>query len=224
MSWFLLGSFSCALVPIVGLGFISRLVSWIDPDWSNSARKRGQWLAKHDLVASLDADPQWPAFVTMWLACVYLSHYGYGAVFFILSLACYGVQQAGLFALRFAIANLLYLGCQIVLPVSPPWRFRPEFGNKPEAGMGRFDALVGRTVCQTLYRKSHWYDGAFPSGHVLWPCLVAMHALDVGWGWWSAYLLLHLFLVALAAMHFCHHFAVDCFAAVGIAAITISIL
>jgi hypothetical protein len=234
MSWLLVGSFSCALAPIVGLGFLKRLVTRLDPDWQASARARGQFLVHYDLVGQLGPTPSWPRVLTLLLGAVYLAHYVLAAIFFFVTLLVAGPEHAVRFGFRFALANSVYFVLQVCLPVSPPWRFHPQYQTQtqthadstfsPEAGLATFDAVVGTlvgrpvSVCAGIYQKSHWFEGAFPSGHVLWPCTVALQALDMwGPGPRSVYPLLHLFLVALAAMHFCHHYAVDCLAAVLIA-------
>jgi hypothetical protein len=224
MSWLLLGSFSCALAPVLGFGSTSRLVAWLDPDWQQSARTRGQWLVEHDL--QLHPTPVWPWPLTLLLGFVYLAHYALCVVAFLLFLGLGGIPAAVRFALRFALANSVYFALQVLLPVSPPWRFRPEYETRSrfcaEAGLARFDAALRQPVCATLYRKSHWFDGAFPSGHVLWPSLVALHSLDLwGLGPATAYPLLHLFLVATAALHFCHHFALDCLAGTAVASLAV---
>jgi hypothetical protein len=151
------------------------------------------------------------------------------------------LDEATSFVRMFVVSNLVYLSLQVCLPVSPPWKLvditdnygkRVDRGSHVEAGLVRFDQLIGRKICAKIYESSHWFDGSFPSGHVLWTSLILLHAgasapgeefylLDRAvWGFaW-----LHFVAVFLAALHTAHHFFVDCLAALLLAVLVFGLV
>jgi membrane-associated phospholipid phosphatase len=157
------------------------------------------------------------------LGCAYLSHYAYPAFYLLYLLVSHDYMTGLDFAKIFFLGNIFYAVCQVGFPVSPPWRFlrlNHDDTSSPEAGLAQFDCIVGRKVCKKLYLQSHWFDGAMPSGHVLWSALVLTHCTGFlpangGFTFWVASC--HTFLMAEAAVQFCHHYVLDIFAALVIA-------
>jgi hypothetical protein len=201
-----------------------RLVELVDREWPQQASARGQWLAKYDpLKLVLPVRDDFNPTVTVVLGLVYLSHYVWALCYLIYLLfkpATQKQQQHALvFAGRFLVANVFYLAVQVLYPVSPPWKFlrfctrtEPATLFMREAGLARVDRAMNLNLFARLYAKNHWIDGAMPSGHVLWSALVTF---DSDWAWLAT---AHTLLTTIGALHFAHHFLVDCVAGVFIAA------
>jgi membrane-associated phospholipid phosphatase len=213
----------CVAGEILFLGALRTLVPKVDADWESHARSRGlALLAVDPIVWTHSLQLSQPHIVL--LGCAYLSHYAYPAFYLLYLLVTYGYVIGLDFAKIFFLGNIFYAFCQVAFPVSPPWRFLSlncDYDSlSPEAGLAEFDRIVGRKVCKNLYLQSHWFDGAMPSGHVLWSALVLTHCAGLlpangSFAFWVAGC--HTFLMAEAAVQFCHHYVLDIFAALVIA-------
>jgi hypothetical protein len=216
--------FLCALA-LVGaellvLGQLKRVVPALDRDWHQKAVRRGEFLAKVDPVAVLHSKKITTVHQLV-LAGAYLSHYVY-PIFYVAYLLCfYGERTAVQFAWCFVVSQLVYIFIQINWPVCPPWKFLLA-NSPPEAGLQDVDQLIGWPLFRNLYAKSPWFDGAMPSGHVLWSALVYFHLSTMSFDEAPNRIVVmmaiaHTVATTNAAVQFFHHYLVDAIVALEIA-------
>jgi len=147
-------------------------------------------------------------------AILYVS---YLAVFllFLLYILTKDYRKARLLGWSFCILNVAGLVTFQIYPAAPPW-YVSLYGLGPAdptvpanpAGTLRFDALIGHSFFDAIYRKSPDVFGAMPSLHVANPILMFLYArhLSRRWAWGS---FLYALGVAFSAVYFNHHYLLD---------------
>ncbi len=188
-------------------------------------RKRSMVFVKYDPAKYLH--PVRPNFVIDTVfAFVYLTHFVYPACFLLVLLFSGKIEEALKFIRCFLAACLVWTWCHLLYAVSPPWRYFPVMDHTGtaylkqhrEAGFARVDAWLGINLFRSVYSTPDFVDGAFPSGHVLWTSLVLLNNVD---GVLPSWLTVgHTIIVVCAALRSCHHYVIDCVAALGLSYIS----
>ena len=126
------------------------------------------------------------------------------------------------FTWAFVLANFVGFACYYVYPAAPPW-YVADHGflvdltvRASPAGAIRFDQLIGFPLMQGFYGKSADVFGAIPSLHVVYPFLAMMY------GWrlrrFRPFAIGYFLLVSFSAVYLNHHYLLDIFVGLIIAA------
>ncbi|MBL0739630.1 inositol phosphorylceramide synthase [Chryseolinea sp. Jin1] len=133
------------------------------------------------------------------------------------------------FALTFLLTNLLGFVVYYSYPAAPPWYVKEhgfEFlsgtrGNT--AGLVRFDHFFNITIFQSLYTKGSNVFAAMPSLHSAYPLVVFYYAWKSRMGYMTFVFGIITVGIWLAAVYSGHHYILDVFAGIAIAALGIAV-
>lgn len=138
-------------------------------------------------------------------------------LFFALYLFCSGKRGLFLrFAWAFLFVNLLGFVGYYVHPAAPPW-YMAEYGTEPvfdtlgnEAGLCRFDQLMGINFFHDLYSRNANVFAAVPSLHSAY-CLTAFLYALIGRERWYVTWMLGFFSLGICwtAVYTSHHYVID---------------
>lgn len=233
--WEIAANLFAVAVTMVGLTRLGALAPLKDPDCVQNALVRARRVAALDCWLGLHPQrSRW--LLTVVCGLVYLTHLFYPGVY-LAFLLLRDADAALQFVRLFLYANLVYFLIQLLYPVAPPWKGLPVTNSANQlyrersraAGLVRLDEVLHYPLAQSLYKNSHWEDGAMPSGHVLWTNLVLGHWLLTTWyigplvsarfvNPATALLAAHSVLMLIGAIHFAHHYVIDCVVALALAA------
>lgn len=119
------------------------------------------------------------------------------------------------YACAFLFVNLVGFVGYYIHPAAPPW-YVQKFGFDPifntggdVAGLGRFDALVGLPVFQSIYVNNSNVFAAVPSLHAAYCPIACFYALKADARWWAAVLALFSVGIWWTAVYSSHHYTID---------------
>lgn len=120
------------------------------------------------------------------------------------------------FALAFLFVNIVGFAGYYVHPAAPPW-YALQYGFEPDfttpgnvAGLGRFDALVGIPVFQSIYVNNSNIFAAVPSLHAAYMLVATVYAV-LSRRSWSLVAVCTFITVGIwwTAVYSCHHYIID---------------
>jgi membrane-associated phospholipid phosphatase len=131
------------------------------------------------------------------------------------------------FVWTFVVANFIGFSCYYIYPAAPPWYVADHgFGvdltvRASAAGALRFDHLIGYPLMENFYGHSADVFGAIPSLHVVYPFL----AMWFGWKLprFRPVAIAYWLLVCFSAIYLNHHYVLDLFVGLGIAALVLAL-
>lgn len=120
------------------------------------------------------------------------------------------------FALVFLLVNVIGFAGYYIYPAAPPW-YAIQYGFEPilntpgnVAGLGRFDALMGVNIFESIYGRNSNVFAAVPSLHSAYMVVALYYAIARKCGW----RLISLFSVIMVgiwatAVYSSHHYVID---------------
>lgn len=119
------------------------------------------------------------------------------------------------FSLAFLLTNLFGFALYYLYPAAPPWYvelygFSENFeipGN--EAGLARFDEILGVELFHNMYTRNANVFAAIPSLHAAYPMISLYFALRMGLGKASRMFLIILAGIWFSAVYSRHHYIID---------------
>lgn len=133
------------------------------------------------------------------------------------------------FAMVFLLVNLIGFAGYYIHPAAPPW-YAINYGFEPilntpgnVAGLGRFDALTGLTVFDSIYGRNANVFAAVPSLHAAYMVVALAYAIIRRCKWYVI-TLFSIIMVGIwgTAVYSCHHYIIDVL--LGISCALLSIL
>lgn len=120
------------------------------------------------------------------------------------------------FALVFLLVNLLGFAVYYIHPAAPPWyvdKYGFEFiqGTPGDvAGLGRFDAMTGTGIFETLYARNSNVFAAIPSLHSSYMLIAFIYSLKARCSNWVRTLFAFITLgIWFTAVYSSHHYLID---------------
>ena len=120
------------------------------------------------------------------------------------------------FAMVFLLVNLIGFAGYYIHPAAPPW-YAINYGFEPilntpgnVAGLGRFDALTGLTVFDSIYGRNANVFAAVPSLHAAYMVVALAYAIIRRCKWYVI-TLFSIIIVGIwgTAVYSCHHYIID---------------
>lgn len=120
------------------------------------------------------------------------------------------------FAMVFLLVNLIGFAGYYIHPAAPPW-YAINYGFEPilntpgnVAGLGRFDALTGLTVFDSIYGRNANVFAAVPSLHAAYMVVALAYAIIRRCKWYVI-TLFSIIMVGIwgTAVYSCHHYIID---------------
>ena len=120
------------------------------------------------------------------------------------------------FAMVFLLVNLIGFAGYYIHPAAPPW-YAINYGFEPilntpgnVAGLGRFDALTGLAVFDSIYGRNANVFAAVPSLHAAYMVVALAYAI-VRRCKWYVITLFSIIMVGIwgTAVYSCHHYIID---------------
>lgn len=120
------------------------------------------------------------------------------------------------FSMVFLLVNLIGFAGYYIHPAAPPW-YAINYGFEPVlntpgnvAGLGRFDALTGLTVFDSIYGRNANVFAAVPSLHAAYMVVALVYAIVRGCRWY----VISLFSIIMVgiwgtAVYTSHHYVID---------------
>ena len=130
------------------------------------------------------------------------------------------------YALVFLFVNIFGFIMYYIFPAAPPWYVALhgfEFdlnvlGN--EAGLGRFDEIIGVSIFENMYNKNANVFAAIPSLHAAYPTVAFLFGIKKGMGkvnWLFGILMIGIW---ISAVYSNHHYIIDVALGAGLALLT----
>lgn len=120
------------------------------------------------------------------------------------------------FSMVFLLVNLIGFAGYYIHPAAPPW-YAINYGMEPilntpgnVAGLGRFDALAGLTIFDSIYGRNANVFAAVPSLHAAYMVVALAYAIIRRCKWYVI-ALFSIIMVGIwcTAVYSCHHYIID---------------
>lgn len=120
------------------------------------------------------------------------------------------------FSMVFLLVNLIGFTGYYFHPAAPPW-YAINYGFEPilntpgnVAGLGRFDALTGLTIFDSIYGRNANVFAAVPSLHAAYMVVALVYAIIRRCKWYTI-TLFSIIMVGIwgTAIYSCHHYIID---------------
>lgn len=120
------------------------------------------------------------------------------------------------FSMVFLLVNLIGFAGYYIHPAAPPW-YAINYGMEPilntpgnVAGLGRFDALTGLTIFDSIYGRNANVFAAVPSLHAAYMVVALAYAIIRRCKWYVI-TLFSIIMVGIwcTAVYSCHHYIID---------------